>query len=136
MLWNSPGHGGESALLSRDGPTRAARLHLIAPARHFQGCSGLSSPGTIARYRAARALTGIEKEDGTVTLQAPFASPSFTVHIAAQGDAKPTLTTGDKPQTLREVARSLDLKPGAWTRDKQCVIVCFDLPKGRSFLCP
>jgi len=90
--------------------------------------------GEIARYWAAKELTGIEKEGGTVTFQAPFASPNFTVHIAAQGDATPALTLGDKPQPLCEVARNLDLKPKTWTRDKQGVIVCFDLPQGRSQL--
>ena len=88
--------------------------------------------GEIARYWAARELTCIEKQGGTVTFQAPFASPSFTVHIAAQGDARPQLTIGDKPQGLTEVAKCLDLKPGTWTGDRQGVIVCFDLPKGRS----
>jgi hypothetical protein len=28
----------------------------------------------------------------------------------------------------------LDLKPGTWRRDKPGVIVCFDLPRGRSRL--
>lgn len=88
--------------------------------------------GEIARYWAVKELTGIEKQGGTVTFQAPFASPSFTVQIAAQGDARPQLTIGDKPQGLVEVAKCLDLKPGTWTRDRQGVIVCFDLPKGRS----
>jgi len=77
-------------------------------------------------------LTAIEKQDGTVSFQAPFSSPTFTVHIAAQGEARPQLTIGDKPQKLDEVAKCLDLKPGTWTRDRQGVIVCFDLPKGLS----
>jgi hypothetical protein len=88
----------------------------------------------IARYWAAKELTEIERAGGTVTLRAPFASPRFTLHVTAGGDALPRLSLADQPQTLKEVARPLDLKPGTWTRDAAGVIVCFDLPKGKSRL--
>jgi len=88
--------------------------------------------GEIARYWAAKDLTGIENQGGTVTFQAPFGCPNFTVHVTTRSDAVPKLTLGDKPQPLAEVTTQLDLKPGSWTRDKQGVIVCFDLPKGLS----
>jgi hypothetical protein len=54
--------------------------------------------------------------------------------VAAQGNAVPKLTAAGKPQALAEAAGPLDLKPGTWTRGKEEVIVCFDLPKGRSQL--
>ena len=88
----------------------------------------------IARYWAAKELTEIERAGGTVSLRAPFASPRFTLHATAGRDALPRLSLADRPQTLKEVARPLDLKPGTWTRDAAGVIVCFDLPKGKSRL--
>jgi len=88
--------------------------------------------GEIARYWAAKELTGIEKQGEVVTFQAPFASPNFTVSIAARGNSQPKLTRGETPQPLAEVATCRELKSGMWTRDSQGVIVCFDLPKGLS----
>lgn len=88
----------------------------------------------IARYWAARELTRIERQEGSVMLEAPFASPRFTLSVAARGDALPKLSLAGKPQTLEEVARPLKLAPGTWTRDKEGLIVCFDLPKGKSLL--
>jgi hypothetical protein len=86
----------------------------------------------IARYWAAKELTRIEKQQSTVTLHAPFASPRFTLAIDARADAVPKLTLGEKPVELAEVSKPLELRPGTWTRDKTDVVVCFDLPKGRS----
>ncbi|MBC8873202.1 MAG: twin-arginine translocation signal domain-containing protein [Planctomycetes bacterium] len=86
----------------------------------------------IARYWAAKELTGIERRDGVVTLKAPFAAPNFTVRVGAKGSAVPKLTVGGKPLPLTEVAKPLALKSGTWTRDDQGVIVCFDLPKGET----
>ncbi len=88
----------------------------------------------IARYWAAKELTEIERAGGTATLRAPFASPRFTLQVTAGGQGPPKLWLGGKPQALGEVARPLDLKPGTWTRDRAGVIVCFDLPKGKSRL--
>jgi hypothetical protein len=69
-----------------------------------------------------------------VTLQAPFAGPRFTLAVDARADAVPKLTAGEKPVELAEVSKPLDLCPGKWTRDKAGLILCFDLPKGRSRL--
>jgi len=89
----------------------------------------------IARYWAAKELTRIEeKVSGTVSLHAPFACPRFTLAVAARGGAMPKLTAAGKPRPLLQVARPLDLKPGTWARGKEEVIVCLDLPKGRSQL--
>ena len=89
----------------------------------------------IARYWAAKELTRIEEapepRGGTLTLQAPFACPRFTLATTARPNAVPKLTAAGKPLPLAEVAKPLDLKPGTWTRGKENVIVCFDLPKGR-----
>ena len=90
--------------------------------------------GEIARYWAAKELTQIDNSGRSVRLNAPFAGPRYTLHVTARADAVPKLSLGGKPQTLKEAAKPLDLKPGTWTRDPTGVIVCFDLPKGESRL--
>jgi hypothetical protein len=84
----------------------------------------------IARYWAAKELTRIERDDGQVTLNAPFASPRFTVRLAARGEAPPKLAHGPTPIPLDEVAALRDLESGTWLREEGRVTVCFDLPKG------
>jgi len=88
----------------------------------------------IARYWAAKELTRIGHADGVVALDAPFASPRFTLKVESAGDAAPRITTGKEAAALREVSRPLDLKSGTWRRDGRDVVVCFDLPRGRSQL--
>lgn len=88
----------------------------------------------IARYWAAKELTRIEQRDGRITLNAPFATPCFTLRIAARSNVVPKLTLATTPQPLVQVTKPLQLKSATWTRDDQGVIVCFDLPKGRSVL--
>jgi hypothetical protein len=88
----------------------------------------------IARYWAAKELTRIERQANTLTLDAPFASPRFTLSAPARGDVVPKLLAAGKPQPLKEVPRRLDLARGTWTREEGRVVVCFDLPKGKSRL--
>ncbi len=82
----------------------------------------------IARYWAAKELTRIEKKERMVSLRAPFACPSFTLKIEDRGDGVPKL--GEKP--LAEVKRMRDLKSGTWLRERDGLVVCFDLEKGRT----
>jgi hypothetical protein len=86
----------------------------------------------IARYWAAKELTRIERQDGRITLTAPFAAPAFTVRLAARGDAVPKLAVGDKPVDLAEVAKPQSLKGGTWLRERDSVVLCLDLAKGQS----
>ena len=88
----------------------------------------------IARYWAAKELTRIERQADTVTLDAPFASPRFTLSVTAHNNAVPRLSLADRPQPLQEVPGPLKLSPGTWTRDEAGLIICFDLPKGKSRL--
>jgi hypothetical protein len=88
----------------------------------------------IARYWAARELTRIQRQDGTVTFFAPFAAPRFTVSVPSRGNTVPKVTLAGTPITLERVARPLDLKPGTWTCDRDVLVICFDLPKGVSHL--
>jgi len=92
-------------------------------------------PNELARYWAAKELTGIEKEGAEITFRAPFASPRFTVRVGARGDAVPALKAGGVPVELKEVTRAKDLESGTWIRGKGAKItICFDLPKGKSLL--
>lgn len=86
----------------------------------------------IARYWAAKELTAITRNGDTVDLKAPFASPIYTVKIGGAQNKVPSLTVQGNQTPLKEVSRSLDLLSGTWTRDGNDVLVCFDLPKGKS----
>ncbi len=85
----------------------------------------------IARYWAAKELTGIERTAGRVTLTAPFAASGFTVRLATSAKSPPKLTHNGKPIALTNVAALGDLSAGTWLRQEDGLIVCFDLPKGR-----
>lgn len=90
----------------------------------------------IARYWAARELTRIERAGNQLTLHAPFACPQFTLRTAARpGSAPPTLSGGGRPAVPLERAAAVSaLASGQWTRTGDDLVVCFDLPKGRSTL--
>ncbi|MBM83970.1 MAG: hypothetical protein CMJ78_25725 [Planctomycetaceae bacterium] len=86
----------------------------------------------MARYWAAKELTGIKREAGAITLDAPFAAPAFTMHVSGDVKNAPSLDHDGKRQMLRQVSKSSELKPGTWHQSKQSQVVCFDLGKGRS----
>lgn len=86
----------------------------------------------IARYWAARELTRISKEGSRVTLNAPFATPRFTLRVNAAPSQPPTVAAGAVVTKLEEVRKVLQLKSGTWCRDEAGTTVCFDLPKGQS----
>jgi len=88
----------------------------------------------IARYWAAKELTRIEKQGKQVTFSAPFATTRFTVRVAGNSSNAPKLTAAGKSVELRRVTAPLQLQSNTWHADDNDVIVCFDLPKGRSTL--
>jgi len=88
----------------------------------------------IARYWAAKELTRIEKQGRQVTFSAPFATTRFTVRVGGAASNPPKLTAAGTPVELRRVAAPLQLQPGAWHADGKDMMVCFDLPKGKSTL--
>jgi hypothetical protein len=90
--------------------------------------------GEISRYWAAKELTRIEKKDGALSFQAPFACPQFTVKLVNAEAKKFNLTAGPTRTELKEVMKPLDLKSGTWVKEKDGVTLCFDLPKGVSML--
>ena len=84
----------------------------------------------IARYWAAKGLTKIQRTGRRVKLTAPFATPWFTLRVPAEGRREPRVASKQRPIPLREVGAPKDLDSGTWLRDKDAVIVCFELPKG------
>lgn len=88
----------------------------------------------IARYWAARELTRIERVGGRVQFRAPFAAPRFTVRMPSDRPVVPHLSTGGTSQPLTEARSILALTSGTWVREADSVIVCFDLPKGNSYV--
>lgn len=86
----------------------------------------------IARYWAAKELTGIEKTPGHVRFNAPFAAPDFTVRVAAESEAAPRVAVAGREIALAEVRDPLRLTAGAFYRQGGAVTVSFDLPKGAS----
>jgi hypothetical protein len=88
----------------------------------------------IARYWAAKELTRIEQQGRQVTFNAPFATTRFTVRVAGTAANAPKLTAGGTPVELRRVTAPLQLQSGSWHHDGKDLMVCFDLPKGKSTL--
>ena len=88
----------------------------------------------IARYWAARELTKIDKQGRQVIFNAPFATTRFTVRLSGSSQALPRLTLAGKPAELRRVTAPLQLQSGTWQADGSDIMVCFDLPKGKSTL--
>lgn len=88
----------------------------------------------LARYWAARELTRIRRQGAHIVLQAPFATPAFTLETQGTGPTAPALQGVEGPVPLREVRRRRELTAGTWVRDGTQVVVCWDLPRGESRL--
>jgi len=88
----------------------------------------------LARYWAARELTRIERRGRSMTFHAPFAAPRFTVEAPAPERPAPTLFVDGQPRPLQQAPSPLRLQSGAWLRQGQSVMACFDLPRGTSRL--
>ena len=88
----------------------------------------------ISRYWAAKELTQIDKQGRQVTFTAPFATTRFTVRLSGSSQAPPSLMLAGKRAELRRVTAPLQLKSGTWHADDSDIMVCFDLPKGKSTL--
>jgi hypothetical protein len=88
----------------------------------------------ISRYWAARELTAWQGGPDGVVFQAPFACPGFTMRLPGVGSSPPAIEVNGKSAELREAKGLLELRSGTWARLGEGVVVCFDLPKGRSKL--
>lgn len=90
----------------------------------------------LARYWAAKELTRFERGEAEVVVRAPFACPRFTVRIDGPATRPPRLRSDASPTAdeLREVHASRALEPGTWRRDRDGVVVCWNLARGRTRL--
>jgi hypothetical protein len=86
----------------------------------------------IARYWAAKELTRISRQGNRIMLDAPFASPRFTIRVKTGGVQSPSVTAGGETTKPAKVQNLLQLKSGVWHQDGDATTICFDLPKGRS----
>jgi hypothetical protein len=88
----------------------------------------------IARYWAAKELTRIERIEGQVRLNAPFACRAFTLEVD-RTDARPIwVGDGDARRRLEKSASLSTLSTGQWVETQRGAVVCFDLSKGASLL--
>lgn len=88
----------------------------------------------LARYWAAKELTQIEQTADRIRFQAPFACAEFTVRWQSASRPPLTLSSPQAVTALTEVTSALKLTPGTWCRDRDHIIACFALPKGKSEL--
>ena len=86
----------------------------------------------IARYWAAKELTEVRLEGRQVMLQAPFATPRFTLRIRGQVSRSPVVERHGVAVTLKKVGQRLWLEDGTWCTDDDGVTMCFALSKGHS----
>jgi hypothetical protein len=86
----------------------------------------------IARYWAAKELTEIRREAQTLQLNAPFASPRFTLTVDGFREAAPTVVRGDQRVTLEKVSSPADVVAGKYHVAGKTTTICFDLSKGRT----
>jgi hypothetical protein len=84
-------------------------------------------PSAIARYWAARELTGIALAPQGLDLHAPFAAPDFTLEFPAPAAA--VVVAGRR---LRPVETRAKLVAGASFSGANRTVACFDLPKGKT----
>ena len=86
----------------------------------------------VARYWAAKELTGIDRDDRGVVFNAPFACPAFTISVAAVGGANPTFSAAGTARPFARIANPRELSGGAWLPAGRDALFCVDLPKGVS----
>jgi hypothetical protein len=107
---------------------------VLALDRRFRDQTIWMKLSEIGRYWTAKELTRIEIMGKSVKLTAPFASPRFTLRVAASPNAVPKLASPGGPIPLTEVKQLKQLDSGKWRREKDRVTVSFDLPKGEVVL--
>jgi len=86
----------------------------------------------IARYWAAKELTGIEKDDEGIKLFAPFECPGFTIELEASSGVPRSFVQESETCPLTETNNALNLESGQWVLSGDSTHVCVDLPRGES----
>lgn len=118
---------------TKEGFAHFQRVALALEARYRDRTIWMRS-SEIARYWAARGLTGIRREGARVALSAPFAAPDFTLRVSEARVFPPRLEREGAAAPLREVRSLRDLSSGTFFREGTAATVCFDLAKGESAL--
>jgi hypothetical protein len=88
----------------------------------------------IARYWAAKELSTITISGNKITLNAPFASPGFTLKLNSSLRNPRIKNKSDEPKPLARVKDIIEIKSNTWYSDKTGSILCFNLEKGSSEL--
>ncbi len=88
----------------------------------------------LARYWAAKKLTKIVQTEKTITFNAPYACPNFTLKLPALAQPDPSIRHQTKQHPLKKVASTLQLRENTWCEREGKQFVCFNLPKGQSKL--
>jgi len=88
----------------------------------------------LARYWAARELTGLIKTPKGVRIKAPFACPEFTIELTRPDTRRIVLLHNGKQTELKQVHSQKALNSGTWLTSGSRLLACFDLPKGTSEL--
>ena len=93
----------------------------------------------IARYWGAKELTHFTRRDQTLTLEAPFACPQFTIQVLPQrGDnaqvSAVSIKYGNETQPLNEATAPAQLRAQTWLRQGQDTFICFDMRKGKTVI--
>ena len=88
----------------------------------------------IARYWAAKELTGIKKLTDGYELTAPYRCDEFTVSVSTASQLPPVYISGTEKSNLEPVENRLNLRPGTWFQDRDRLLICFALASGKSRL--
>jgi hypothetical protein len=130
MLCHWPGlygNGSEEGLLHFQQVVMALEQHHAAKTRWMK-------ISEIGRYWAAKELTKITVDAGTIRLQAPYACKDFTVRFKAPGFTKLIWHGEYKLETLAAAPSRTQLEPGQYWRDGDELVACFDLLRGTNYL--
>ncbi len=87
----------------------------------------------IGRYWTAKEFTKFELSGTTLTLNAPFSCPNFTIQIALpEQPSKLLLERGGQTTAIEAVPSLPSLVAGSYLREERKLTVCFDLQQGVS----
>lgn len=88
----------------------------------------------IARYWAARELTGIALAGQAAELSAPFACENFTLRLPTTATGPLALRVGNERNVLNEIRDPKSLVAGTWVATSAGPMACLDLPRGTSLI--
>lgn len=113
------------------------QFHEVFPDRYRQPWKSLPReiPDSFVRkFGSWCRQQGIKGKYSVIPYPACVGCSAFTVSILSQSTTVPRLFVKDRSLPLREVSQTLKLESGTWVRLPEGAVVCFDLPKGVSFL--